>query len=250
MPAYNCEDFILAAVDSVRKQTYENWELIVVDDDSGDSTAEILKKLSDEDERILYFYNEKNSGAAAARNKAVERASGRYLAFLDSDDLWKPTKLEKQIRFMEENGYSFTCTSYGKVDEHDEDLGVIVKAINVDYRGLLKNCPGNSTVIYDTEKLGKFTIPLIRKRNDYVMWLQVIKKAGNLYGIDEVLSSHRIGMKSVSSNKIGLIKYQWTVYRKIEELSVVKSAYLVGWWSVKTLHRLMMQRLARRKRTE
>ncbi len=235
MPAYNCADFIEEAVASVRSQTYTDWELIIVDDCSTDNTPALLAELSAQDARIRCLKNETNSGAATSRNKAVAAAQGRYLAFLDSDDVWVPKKLEKQIRFMEENGYSFSCTAYDKINERSEKLDMIIRAHTVDYNGLLKHCPGNSTVIYDAGALGKHTIPNIRKRNDYVMWLQVIKKSKKLYGMEEVLSSHRIGMNSISSNKFSLVKYHWMVYREIEKLSLVKSAYLVVYWICKKL---------------
>jgi UDP-glucose 4-epimerase len=238
MPAYNCSDFILEAVESVKKQTYSNWELLIVDDCSTDNTLSIINNLAEKDKRIIVLQNEKNLGAAASRNKAVEYANGRYIAFLDSDDVWKKTKLSKQLSFMRENNYAFTCTSYGKINEKSEDLKITIFALTEGYEGLLKRCPGNSTVIYDSHQIGKFKIPLIRKRNDYVMWLQVIKKAGKLYGFDEILSYHRIGMESsISANKFSLVKYHWIVYRDIEQLSFIKSAWLCVFWISKSIFR-------------
>lgn len=235
MPAYNSEKFIGTAIQCVLEQTYSNWELIIVDDCSTDSTQEILKKWSASDSRIIFLKNDSNMGAAASRNKAIQAASGNFLAFLDSDDIWKRDKLERQLLFMANNDYSFTCTSYSKIDESGQELGITINALSVDYNGLLKRCPGNSTVIYDVKRLGKHIIPLIKKRNDYVMWLKVIKKSGQLYGMNEILSSHRIRKDSISSNKISLIKYHWIVYRKIEKISVLKSTYLVFFWIAKGL---------------
>lgn len=183
MPAYNCEDFIGITLDSVINQTYQNWEVIVVDDCSTDNTAKLVQEYVKKDNRIKYHKLDKNSGAAVARNKAVDLANGKYMAFLDSDDVWFPEKLTKQIGYMEENAYTFTCTSYTKIDEEGEYLG---RTIGVrkqsDYNDILKKNPGNSTVVYNTEEIGKVKIPNIRKRNDYVMWLSVVKKAGKLYG--------------------------------------------------------------------
>lgn len=238
MPAYNCENFIGAAIDSVRAQTYSRWELLIVDDCATDSTAEIIKRYISEDSRIKYFKNKTNSGAAASRNRAVRYAKGQYLAFLDSDDLWREEKLEKQIRFMKINGYSFTCTSYDKIDERGESLHRIINAFTADYEGMLRRGPGNSTVMYDASKLGKYTVPLIKKRNDYVMWLAVIKKAEILRGLNEVLGSHRIVSDSLSSNKASLIKYHWIVYRDIEKTGVIKSVYLVAVWVVRALFKI------------
>lgn len=236
MPAYNCEKLIGKSIDSVLMQSYTNWELITVDDCSTDGTAEVIKKYAAEDGRIRYFKNDKNSGAAVTRNNALEYAAGRYIAFLDSDDLWRSDKLEKQVEFMRKNGYSFTCTAYDKIDESGNSLNYFITADKkADYHRLLKKCPGNSTVMYDASVLGKHTIPNIRKRNDYVMWLKIIKKAGYIYGMDEILGSHRICAGSLSSSKKTLIKYHWYVYRKIEKLSFLYSSYLVIYWILKSV---------------
>lgn len=239
MPAYNCGDFIGSTLDSVINQSYKNWEVIVVDDCSTDNTADVVQEYIKKDNRIKYHKLVKNSGAAVARNKAVDLAAGKYMAFLDSDDVWFPEKLTKQIGFMEENDYGFTCTSYTKVDEQGEYLNrTIVAQLKRDYDGVLKTCPGNSTVIYNAEKLGKFKIPDIKKRNDYVMWLQVIKKEKYLYGIEEPLGSHRIRTEGISSNKKSLVGYHWKVYREIENLSLLKSSYLIVYWVVATVLKL------------
>lgn len=235
MPAYNCEQFIMRAIKTVEKQTYIDWELIIVNDCSSDNTLSIIQNKSCE--KIIVLSNEKNSGAAFSRNRAIEIATGKYIAFLDSDDLWVENKLEKQLKFMEEHQLCFSCTSYNKIDVNDNDLNRVIKAFDLDYDGLLKYSPGNSTVIYNSEKLGKFYTPLIKKRNDYIMWLQVIKKAEKLSGLNEVLGSHRIGMQSISSNKFSLIKYHWYIYREVEKLSFIKSAYLVVFWIGKKIFR-------------
>lgn len=239
MPAYNCGDFIGITLDSVINQSYKNWEVIVVDDCSTDNTADVVQEYIKKDNRIKYHKLEKNSGAAVARNKAVDLAAGKYMAFLDSDDVWFPEKLTKQIGFMEENDYGFTCTSYTKIDEQGEYLNrTIVAQPKRDYDGVLKTCPGNSTVIYNAKKLGKFKIPDIKKRNDYVMWLSVVKKAGMLYGMEEPLASHRIRNGSLSKKKANLVGYHWKVYREIENLSLLKSSYLIVYWVVATVFKL------------
>ena len=239
MPAYNCEDFIGITLDSVINQTYQNWEVIVVDDCSTDNTAKLVQEYVKKDNRIKYHKLDKNSGAAVARNKAVDLANGKYMAFLDSDDVWFPEKLTKQIGYMEENAYTFTCTSYTKIDEEGEYLG---RTIGVrkqsDYNDILKKNPGNSTVVYNSEEIGKVTIPNIRKRNDYVMWLSVVKKAGKLYGMEEPLASHRVREGSLSKKKANLVGYHWKVYRDIEDLSFFKSSYLIVYWVVVTVFRL------------
>lgn len=226
-PTYNSEEFILDTIRSVQNQTYTNWEMIIIDDCSTDRTVELIEKLKDS--RIRVIVQDTNKGAAMARNRAIEEADGEFFAFLDSDDSWKIDKLEKQIRFMRENNYDFTSTHYEHVDKNGNSLGIITKAREkLDYNGLLKYCPGNSTVIYNAKKLGVFFIPDIKRRNDFVMWLQVIKKAKYNYGLLEPLTYYQVREGSLSSNKKTLIKYQWYVYRKIENISVVKSLYLLG----------------------
>lgn len=236
MPAYNVEKFVADALESISKQSYEKWECIVVDDNSNDRTGEIIKGYCEKDSRFHYIKLIKNCGAAIARNVAIKQAKGRYLAFLDSDDIWNVNKLEKQVCFMEKNGYDFTCTSYGKIDEDGviQSRVVCVKE-KYGYSEILKNCPGNSTVIYNCQKLGKIYAEDIKRRNDFVMWLKVIKKASMAYGLNDVLTYHRGRKDSISYKKSALIKYQWMVYRKIEKLSVIKCIYLVGYKTINGL---------------
>jgi teichuronic acid biosynthesis glycosyltransferase TuaG len=231
-PTYNCGKFISETIESVLNQSYRNWEMIIVDDCSTDNTKEIVSNYTSQDHRIKYLRLEKNSGAAAARNKAMEAASGKYLAFLDSDDIWLENKLERQLSFMKKNNYNFTCTSYCKIDEAGVSLNKIIKAKNTtDYNGVLLSCPiGNSTVMYNAEKLGKFEVPNIRKRNDDALWLKILKKEKLIYGMPEVLMKYRIRPNSISSNKFQLVKYHWKLYREIEHLSVLRSVFHIGCW--------------------
>lgn len=239
MPAFNCGNYIGITINSVLAQTYRNLEIIIIDDCSTDNTEKIVKDYKLKDPRIKYYKLNQNSGAAVARNNAIDLAKGKYLAFLDSDDIWFPEKLTKQINFMKQNGYNFTCTSYSKIDEKGASLNRIIKAkSNSDYDGVLKTCPGNSTVIYNADILGKFKIPDIKKRNDYVMWLQVIKKEKFLKGLQEPLSSHRIRTDAISSNKYSLVIYHWKVYREIEKLSFIKSCYLIFYWIIATVFKV------------
>ncbi len=231
-PAYNCADFIGKTIESVVSQTYTNWEMIIVDDCSTDNTEDVVKKYSENDSRIKYYCLARNSGAAAARTEAMRRAVGEYMAFLDSDDLWLPGKLEKQLGFMKNNGCAFSCTEYEQVDENGKSNGRIIKTVKkTDYNRLLLDCPvGNSTVMYNVRKMGKFEVPDIRKRNDDALWLKMLKKEKYIYGMPEVLSQYRIRENSISSNKFKLIKYHWILYRDIEHLSVFRSAFHVCWW--------------------
>lgn len=228
MPAYNSGKYISESIASVREQSYINWELIIVDDCSSDNTIEIVKKFQEKDHRILLFTLTVNSGAAKARNIAIKKASGVYLAFLDSDDYWDTDKLSDQIAFMEGNGYTFTCTTYSKVNEAGNKAGnnVVPKLVS-NYRDVLENSPGNSTVIYNCIVLGKFYSPDIRRRNDFVMWLQVIKAAKKLYGIQKAYTFYRVREDSLSKKKFKLLKYQWRVYREYEKLPILYSIYFL-----------------------
>lgn len=239
MPTYNCGKFIEETVNTVINQTYKNWELIIVDDCSKDNTEQIIKQYILKDNRIKYFKFDSNQGAAMARTKAMELAKGNYMAFLDSDDLWEIDKLEKQIKFMEKNNYNFTCTAYEQIDEAGKLLNKIIKPKKkANYNRILLDCPvGNSTVIYNVEKLGKFKVPNIRKRNDDALWLQILKNEKYIYGMNDVLMKYRIRSNSISSNKLDLIKYHWQLYREIEHLSVIRSIFHICWWGmIKILH--------------
>lgn len=239
MPTYNCAKFIARTFDSLQAQTYQNWELIVVDDHSQDNTKKIVEEYMKNDSRIQYHLLDVNSGAAVARTTAMKLAKGSYMAFLDSDDIWTPDKLERQIKWMNDNGYAFSCTAYEQIGEDDNLLNRTIKTIEkTDYNRLLLDCPvGNSTVVYDVEKMGKFEVPNIRKRNDYALWLQMLKKEKYIWGMPDVLMKYRIRQNSISSNKFKLLKYHWTLYREIEHLSVLRSAFHIFWWCViKILH--------------
>lgn len=233
-PTYNCERFIGETIESVLKQTYKNWEMIIVDDCSTDNTYEVVKKYADNDSRIKYYLLEENSGAAVARTKAMQLATGDYMAFLDSDDLWISNKLECQLKFMKENNYNFTCTEYEQIDENGKSLNKVIKVKNkTNYNGVLLSCPvGNSTVMYNVSKMGKFQVPNIRKRNDDALWLQMLKKEEYIYGLNNILMEYRIRTNSISSNKLDLVKYHWYLYRNIEHLSVIRSLFHIGYWGV------------------
>ncbi len=232
MPTYNCGRFIQETIESIQAQTYENWEIEIVDDCSKDDTEAIVAAMAEKDPRIHYFCLETNSGAAVARTESMRRAEGEYMAFCDSDDLWMPDKLEKQLKFMQENDYAFTCTAYEQIDEETNSLGRIIKTVKkTDYNRLLLDCPvGNSSVMYNVEKMGKFEVPNIRKRNDDALWLTMLKKEKYIWGMPDVLMRYRIRKNSISSNKFAVIKYHWILYREIEHLSVFRSLFHIGYW--------------------
>ncbi len=225
-PSYKSAKFISQTIESVLAQTYKDWEMIIVDDLSPDNANEIVEEYIIKDNRIKLIKLEKNSGPAVARNRAIKEAKGRYMAFLDADDLWMPDKLEKQIQFMNDNNLSFTYSSYKLIDENNSDLGNFITKETITYRSMLKTCSvGCLTAIYDTEKLGKVFMPNILKRQDYGTWLSILKNIESTKGILEPLATYRILNNSVSSNKVKASLYQWKIYREVEKLSLIKSVW-------------------------
>lgn len=239
-PTYNCAQYIGETIDTVISQTYINWEMIIVDDCSSDDTDKIVSKYQKRDSRIKYYRLANNSGAAVARTVAMRLASGKYIAFLDSDDLWMPNKLFVQLDFMIKNGYAFTCTSYEQINESGKTLNRIVRAVSrVNYNRLLLDCPvGNSTVMYDVSKMGKFEVPNIRKRNDDALWLKMLRVEPYIWGIPNVLVKYRIRPNSISVNKFSLVKYHWHLYRKIEQLNLLRSVFHVFFWCFLKIFRI------------
>lgn len=217
MPSCNTAPYIAESIQSVIDQTYKDWELIIVDDCSTDNTDEVITSLHDE--RIRYFKNEKNGGAAVSRNKALRKAKGKWIAFLDSDDLWNPEKLEKQIAFMKENGYAFSYTNYEEIDADGNKTGVRVTGPKkITKSGMYNYCwPGCLTVMYDANHIGLIQIEDIKKNNDYAMWLKVCKKA-DCYLLDECLAQYRKGrIGSVSTHSIRtMIGWHYKLYREAE----------------------------------
>lgn len=228
-PVYNCEKLIKETIDCVISQTYENWEMILVDDCSTDKSANIIKEYEKKDNRIKYIKLKENSGAAIARNTALENSSGRFIAYLDSDDLWKKEKLEKQVNFMLENNYAFTCTDYEKIDENGKSLNKIIKIPKkVNYNLFLRNTIIQTVgVMVDTKLTGKevLVMPNIRRRQDAATWCQILKTGHDCYEVPENLSYYRVVSNSLSSNKFKAVKGTWSLYRDIEKLSLFKSCY-------------------------
>lgn len=235
MPTYNCAKFIAASLDSVIAQTISDWEIQIVDDCSTDNTVEVLKPYLEKYPNIHYYCLPQNGGPAVARTEAIKRASGKYIAFLDSDDLWLPNKLEKQIEFMEKNGADFSCTAYEQMDEAGNSLHTVMippKKTSYNKCIRLSNPIGNLTVMYNQEALGKYAVPPIKKRNDFALWLQILKDTKYCYGMEEVLATYRLGRTgSVSHNKLAQAKYHWQLYHEIEKHNVVRSTYELFCWA-------------------
>ena len=230
MPSFGTAPFIAESIESVQAQSYKNWELIIVDDCSPDNTDDVVRPYLS-DERIKYLKNEKNSGAAVSRNRALREAKGKWIAFLDSDDLWMPEKLEKQIRFMEKNGYCFSYTNYAEIDTEDRRNGITVTGPKkVTKNGFFNYCwPGCLTVMYDAETVGLIQIADIKKNNDYAMWLKVCRKA-DCYLLDEELALYRRGRAgSVSTQSIKtMIGWHYKLYRDAEGQNPVEAVINTG----------------------
>jgi len=228
-PVYKCEDLISKTIECVMAQTYQNWELLLTDDCTPDNSAEIIKEYAKKDSRIKYFKLENNSGAAVARNNSLYNSTGRFIAYLDADDLWKPEKLEKQVKFMIENKYAFTCTDYEKIDEDGISLNKVIKIPKkVDYNLFLRNTIIQTVgVMVDTQITGKkvLQMPNIRRRQDAATWCQLLKEGYDCYEVPENLSYYRVVKNSLSSNKFKAVKTNWYWYRKIEKLPLWKTIY-------------------------
>lgn len=226
-PAYNAERFIDETIESVLQQTYPHWEMVIVDDCSTDKTVDIVENYVKQDQRIKLITLDTNSGSAVARNTAMDHAQGDYIAFLDSDDVWFPEKLTKQLAFMQEKNIAFSFTKYVRMHED----GTLTKAVTnaphkVGYEQLMKHCViGCLTVMLDMRKIGPMRMINIRTRQDYVFWLHITKKGIPAYGLPEVLAKYRLVEDSISSNKIKAAKQNWHVYRHIEQQSLLKSLW-------------------------
>lgn len=232
MPNYNGASWIKETIESVLAQTYTNWELLFVDDCSTDNSLKMAQAFSDE--RIKTFRMDKNSGAAAARNKALRETKGKWIAFLDSDDLWEKEKLEKQLAFMVENGYGLTYTHACFLSLDGEKKEFAPKRDVCTYKLLLRhNDMTCSTVIYNAERLGKVEMPIEAvKREDCGCWLKILKTGVEAHCYRECLTTVRVHSSSVSYSKKAMIKFQWHMYRKVEKLSFCKSVYYMCRWAI------------------
>lgn len=225
-PMYNAEKTIAQTIESVLLQTYSNWEMIIMDDCSTDKSAKIVEEYLKKDFRIQYYRAEKNSGVANAREDAISRAKGHYLAFLDSDDLWKKDKLRRQIELMQKENIPFCYSAYEVIDKK----GKIIKKkrkvpVVADYKKLLKgNFIPCLTVVVEREVLLNRNIPKI-SHEDYAMWLMILKTGIKAYGINEVLASYRINRKSISANKWKSAKWTWTIYYRQEKLPLFRCLF-------------------------
>lgn len=241
-PVYNLENVIEETVKSVLAQSFEDWELLLVEDCSQDGSVRKIQDFLEKskDGRIRLLRQEKNSGAAKARNRGISEARGRYIAFLDGDDLWEPEKLEHQLRYMEEKDAAFCFTGYEFADETGKGLGKIVRVPGcIDYKEALKNTTiFTSTVMFDTDKLSKEELEMPQiKSEDTALWWRILRGGHMAYGLDENLVKYRRAGKTLSSNKIEAVRRIWNLYRKAEGMSIPSSAYHFCFWAVRAVKR-------------
>ena len=241
-PVYNVEKFIEETMDSVRAQTFQDWELLLVEDGSKDHTAEVIMAYLEKtgEHRIRLISMEQNGGAARARNMGVKEARGRYLAYLDADDLWEPEKLERQLALMQKKGAAFSFTGYEFADENGNGLGKIVKVPEtIDYKEALKNTTiFTSTVMFDLQQLTKEELEMPQiKSEDTALWWRVLRSGHLAYGLNENLVKYRRAGKSLSSNKLEALRRIWNLYRKAEGMSIPSSAWHFCFWAIRAVKR-------------
>lgn len=226
VPVYNAEVFLKDTIESAINQSYKNLEIILVDDMSTDDSRKVIKYYEEKYENVKSIFLEKNSGVAKARNIGIKNSKGRYIAFLDSDDVWDKDKIKKQVEFMKVNNYYFTFTGYRFIDENGEKLKTVVEAVdNVDYKKLLRhNVIACLTVVIDRYKISDIFMPDIR-HEDYVTWLSILKKDNKAYGLKEELAYYRVRGNSLSGNKIKAASWTWNILRNIEKLPLHKAVY-------------------------
>lgn len=240
IPVHNAGRFLKDTINSIKKQTYQNWEVFLVDDCSRDNSADIIKEFSDEDTRIKLITLEQNGGAAVARNTGIDNAKGKYIVFLDADDLWNVEKLEKQINFMKKNDCAFSFTGYEFANENGQGNGKVVTVPQtITYKQALKNTTiFTSTVMFDMTKLNKEQIKMPKvKSEDTATWWKILKEINSAYGLNENLTYYRRSENTLSSNKIEAIKRIWYLYRRVEKLGFIYSIYNFCFYALNAVKR-------------
>lgn len=232
-PTFNSEKFITETIQSVQNQTYENWEMIIVDDCSSDATLSIISNFSKSDNRIKIHQLKNNSGAGIARNEGIENARGKYMTFIDADDIWFPDFIENSIKTIKETNVYFVFSSYKRSDEKLNFIySDFIVPKKVSYSDILKtNSISCLTAFIDIELLGKKRMPIILKRQDMGLWLQYLKEIPFALGIQETKAIYRIRKNSLSRNKSKLIKYQWQFYRQVTHLNLFQCLYYMSHWT-------------------
>ncbi|TDL10056.1 glycosyltransferase family 2 protein [Mycolicibacterium obuense] len=228
-PTYNSERYVAETIASLQAQTLTDWELLVVDDCSTDNTYDLVQRIASDDSRIRLFRQEANSGAGPARTRALENSLGRYIAYLDADDIWFPDKLQRQVDFMMTRGCGFSCTSYEVIDGNGASLNKVVRMLpETDYVGFLTtNLLQTVGIMVDVQQVDKnlLRMPPLKRRQDAATWLQILKAGHKNYGMDEVLCQYRHAQNSLSSNKFRAAQGVWRLYREVEQLPLGFSLY-------------------------
>ena len=242
VPVYNVEGFISETMESVVNQTYPCWELLLVEDGSSDGTAAVIEEYVSQrkEERIRLIRQPSNMGAARARNRGLQEARGRYIAYLDADDLWMPRKLELQLAFMESRGAAFAFTGYEFADENARGTGKVVRVPQtLSYRQAVSNTTiFPTTVMFDTEKISRELLEMpVMKSEDTALWWKVLRNGYTAWGLDENLALYRRAGKTLSSNKLEAIRRIWKLYRDAEGLGVLRSAWHFCFWAVRAVKR-------------
>jgi teichuronic acid biosynthesis glycosyltransferase TuaG len=234
-PTFNSAKFIAETIQSVQNQTYQNWELIIVDDGSSDETVSIIQQIQKTETRIQLVIQPKNVGPAVTRNNGISLAQGKYLTFLDADDLWFPDFIQNSITSIQQTKVPFVFSSYRRADESLNFVySDFIVPLKVTYTDILKsNSISCLTAFLDVAALGKKFMPIIHKRQDMGLWLQYLKEIPFAHGIQEPKAIYRIRKNSLSRKKSDLIKYQWQFYREVEKLTVIQSIYYMGHWMVR-----------------
>lgn len=242
VPVYNAERFIGETMRCVAAQTYPHWELLLVEDGSSDRTVYVIEEYirKNNESRIRLIRQPENLGAARARNRGLREAAGRYIAYLDADDLWVPEKLEHELAFIQKKNAAFAFTGYEFVNENGRETGKVVRVPEtLNYRQALKNTTiFTTTVMFDTEKIDKALLEMpVIKSEDTALWWKVLRKGYTAYGLDENLAKYRRAGKSLSSNKLEAMRRIWNLYRKAEGLGVLSSAWHFCFWAVRAVKR-------------
>lgn len=242
VPVFHAEKYMEETMDCVLAQTYTDWELLLVVDGSTDPTVEVIRKYIEkkQETRIRLFIQEENRGAALARNRGVKEATGRYIAYLDADDLWKPDKLEKEVEFLQKKDAAFVFTGYEFADENGKGTGKVVSVPKkLTYREALKNTTiFTTTVMFDTARVDKALLEMPdMKSEDTALWWKVLRNGYDAYGLNENLAYYRRPAQSLSSNKLVAIGRIWNLYRRAEKLSVPYSCYNFCFWAVRAVLR-------------
>ena len=246
-PNYNSEKYISEMILSVINQTYQTWELLITDDCSSDDSIKIINKFIEKDSRIKLYKNKNNIGAGLSRNNSINNSTGKYLAFLDSDDTWETNKLKIQVQFMNDNNFQFSYTAYSTIKEGLIRSKHIKVPQRVSLNDILKTCDIYTSTVMINKSIMKKGMPNIRRRQDFLTWVYLLKNIKFACGINEPLMQYRLSEDSLSSNKLRVAKIQWICYRKHLKISLVKSCYYFVFYAINGFIKKQKQKQKQKK---